>query len=246
MPLPKGADFKQASASNHTGLNVKRHRLTRVKEALQQLNERLIGNRFLHGASRIGGVRRDLSPEGQQDLNETLARVAREFGDLVNLIMGSETAVERFGKREQKAVRLGRHKYLSIDGNEFLFDIAADPLPHIDATATSAFRKPAEARTVAAEKIHQAIARMRAQAEALYASGEYYCGEAIFLAANELLGRPVVVLEQPGEQRAPGHAHEGVWRRAHGALCWGWRRRAPLHHRRRWARDRPGAGACRL
>lgn len=37
----------------------------------------------------------------------------------------------------------------------------------------------------------EAIARMRAQAEALYASGEYYCGEAIFLAANELLGRPV-------------------------------------------------------
>ncbi len=34
----------------------------------------------------------------------------------------------RFGRRDQKAVRLGRHKYLSIDGNEFLFDIVADPL----------------------------------------------------------------------------------------------------------------------
>ncbi len=34
----------------------------------------------------------------------------------------------RFGRRNQKAVRLGRHKYLSIDGNEFLFDIVADPL----------------------------------------------------------------------------------------------------------------------
>ena len=34
----------------------------------------------------------------------------------------------RFGMREQKAVRLGRYKYLSIGGNEFLFDIVADPL----------------------------------------------------------------------------------------------------------------------
>jgi len=33
----------------------------------------------------------------------------------------------RFGLREQKAARLGRYKYLSIDGNEFLFDIIADP-----------------------------------------------------------------------------------------------------------------------
>src|SRR5690606_500003 len=34
----------------------------------------------------------------------------------------------RFGRRDQKAARLGRHKYLSVDGNEFLFDIAVDPL----------------------------------------------------------------------------------------------------------------------
>jgi hypothetical protein len=34
----------------------------------------------------------------------------------------------RFGMRDQRAVRLGRHKFLSIGGNEFLFDIIADPL----------------------------------------------------------------------------------------------------------------------
>lgn len=33
----------------------------------------------------------------------------------------------RFGRRNQKAVRLGQYKYLSIDGNEFLFDIVSDP-----------------------------------------------------------------------------------------------------------------------
>lgn len=33
----------------------------------------------------------------------------------------------RYGLRSQKALRFGRYKYLSIDGNEFLFDIIADP-----------------------------------------------------------------------------------------------------------------------
>jgi Ni,Fe-hydrogenase III large subunit/Ni,Fe-hydrogenase III component G len=67
----------------------------RLKEDLQQLNERLVGNRFLHGACRLGGVRRDLSPEGTKDLDDTLTSVAREFGDFLELLMGSDTAVER-------------------------------------------------------------------------------------------------------------------------------------------------------
>lgn len=33
----------------------------------------------------------------------------------------------RYGRRSQKALRLGRYKYLSIDDNEFLFDIVEDP-----------------------------------------------------------------------------------------------------------------------
>jgi arylsulfatase A-like enzyme len=34
----------------------------------------------------------------------------------------------RFKNKDQKAVRRGNHKYLSINGNEFLFDVARDPL----------------------------------------------------------------------------------------------------------------------
>jgi len=34
----------------------------------------------------------------------------------------------RFGQNDQKAMRFGRYKYLSIGGNEFLFDVVADPL----------------------------------------------------------------------------------------------------------------------
>jgi Ni,Fe-hydrogenase III large subunit/Ni,Fe-hydrogenase III component G len=67
----------------------------RLKDDLQRLNERLVGNRFLHGACQLGGVRRDLAPEGAKDLDQILARVAREFGDFVALIVGSDTTMER-------------------------------------------------------------------------------------------------------------------------------------------------------
>jgi Ni,Fe-hydrogenase III large subunit/Ni,Fe-hydrogenase III component G len=68
----------------------------RLKEDLQRLNERLVGNRFLHGACRLGGVRHELTGEGGIDLDETLRRLAKEFGDFVAVVMGSETTVERF------------------------------------------------------------------------------------------------------------------------------------------------------
>jgi Ni,Fe-hydrogenase III large subunit/Ni,Fe-hydrogenase III component G len=67
----------------------------RLKEELQRLNERLVGNRFLHGACRLGGVRRDLEDEGVEDLGGTLKRVAADFREFIGVLMGSETAVER-------------------------------------------------------------------------------------------------------------------------------------------------------
>lgn len=67
----------------------------RLKEDVQRLNERLIGNRFLHGVVRLGGVRRDLDAEDVADLEKTLDGVARDFKDFIELIMGSETLVER-------------------------------------------------------------------------------------------------------------------------------------------------------
>jgi len=67
----------------------------RLKEDIQRLNERLIGNRFLHGVVRLGGVRRDLHAEDAIDVEQTLDGVARDFKDFIELIMGSETLVER-------------------------------------------------------------------------------------------------------------------------------------------------------
>jgi len=47
--------------------------------------------------------------------------------------LGGGTLVQRslfwrFAYREQKAARRGRHKFLEISGNQFLFDVEADPL----------------------------------------------------------------------------------------------------------------------
>lgn len=41
--------------------------------------------------------------------------------------MPERTLFWRFWNKDQKAARRGRYKYLSINGNEFLFDIIADP-----------------------------------------------------------------------------------------------------------------------
>jgi Ni,Fe-hydrogenase III large subunit/Ni,Fe-hydrogenase III component G len=70
-----------------------------LKEELQRLNERLTGNRFLRGVCRLGGVRpgglRALTAEGARDLSDTLREVALRFGEFINMLMASETAVER-------------------------------------------------------------------------------------------------------------------------------------------------------
>ncbi|NIQ94625.1 MAG: twin-arginine translocation pathway signal protein, partial [Desulfuromonadales bacterium] len=44
----------------------------------------------------------------------------------------------RFWAKDQKAARRGNYKYLSIGGNEYLFDVVADPLER----ANLKFREP--------------------------------------------------------------------------------------------------------
>jgi arylsulfatase A-like enzyme len=52
--------------------------------------------------------------------------------DLLPALGGAATAERtlfwRYGHKAQRAVRRGRHKYLKINENEFLFDIVADPM----------------------------------------------------------------------------------------------------------------------
>ncbi|MFN8591034.1 MAG: NADH-quinone oxidoreductase subunit C [Thermomicrobiales bacterium] len=67
----------------------------KLKDDLQRLNEQFVGNRFLHGACTIGGVRHDLSPQSARALESALSGTAAQFGDLLSLMMGSEIVVER-------------------------------------------------------------------------------------------------------------------------------------------------------
>ena len=67
----------------------------RIKDELQRLNERVSGNRFLRGTSTIGGVRRDLDAGVARDIEGTIVRVAKEFGDFISLVLGSDTVLER-------------------------------------------------------------------------------------------------------------------------------------------------------
>ncbi|MGX7895783.1 sulfatase-like hydrolase/transferase [Tsuneonella sp. HG222] len=46
---------------------------------------------------------------------------------LAGAALPERTLFWRFWNKDQKAVRRGRYKYLSINGNEYLFDIVADP-----------------------------------------------------------------------------------------------------------------------
>jgi Ni,Fe-hydrogenase III large subunit len=66
-----------------------------LKEEMQRLNERLVGNRFLHGVNRLGGVRFELRAEQIRDAETTIIDVARHFQRFIELVLGSEMVVER-------------------------------------------------------------------------------------------------------------------------------------------------------
>ncbi len=78
-----------------TGFAVGASQGARLKDDLQRLNERLVGNRFLRGVVALGGVRRDLDIVSVEDARSTLARVEAEFGRFVELTSGSESYQER-------------------------------------------------------------------------------------------------------------------------------------------------------
>lgn len=67
----------------------------RLKEEVQRLNERLAGNRFLHGVNRLGGVRHDLTKAAAKDIEATLTALSLQFQSFIELLLGSDTMVER-------------------------------------------------------------------------------------------------------------------------------------------------------
>ena len=67
----------------------------RLKDALQRLNERLSGSRFLRGVCRLGGVRRDLDADARRDLLSTLDALEPDFQRFVTLFETTDPFQER-------------------------------------------------------------------------------------------------------------------------------------------------------
>ena len=80
-----------AGASYHYGTSAG----LRIKETLQQLNERVAGHRFLRGFVVPGGVRQDLSPQLARDVEQTVHGAARELRDLVERIENNSSVIDR-------------------------------------------------------------------------------------------------------------------------------------------------------
>ncbi|OGV68058.1 MAG: hypothetical protein A3K19_27020 [Lentisphaerae bacterium RIFOXYB12_FULL_65_16] len=96
-----------AGASYHYGTSAG----ARMKEALQQLNERLTGNRFLRGLVTPGGVRLDLTSELVQSIEGVLAATAEGLENLMNRIENAPSVLDRLDTTgilaRQDAINLG-------------------------------------------------------------------------------------------------------------------------------------------
>jgi Ni,Fe-hydrogenase III large subunit/Ni,Fe-hydrogenase III component G len=80
-----------AGASYHYGTSAG----LRMKEALQQVNERLSGNRFLRGLVAPGGASLDLDAALARDIEAVLAATAEALDSLVDRIENNPTVTDR-------------------------------------------------------------------------------------------------------------------------------------------------------
>src|SRR5690606_35036974 len=82
-----------------------------LRELIQQLNERLTGNRYLRGVARLGGVRRDISDEAARDIEETIGVLSPRLQEFIELVIGSATTMDRMRRtgilRREAAEPLG-------------------------------------------------------------------------------------------------------------------------------------------
>lgn len=72
------------------------NRGARLKEQLMQLNDIVIGHRFLRGSIALGGAAADVSAEKRGWIKATLGRVEAELEAIVDQILSHDTVVNRF------------------------------------------------------------------------------------------------------------------------------------------------------
>jgi Ni,Fe-hydrogenase III large subunit/Ni,Fe-hydrogenase III component G len=96
-----------AGASYHYGTSAG----SRMKEALQQMNERLAGNRFLRGLLKPGGVHFDLTDELVRSIEQVIASTEEALNHLTERIENNPTVLDRLDETgilsRQAAVDLG-------------------------------------------------------------------------------------------------------------------------------------------
>lgn len=78
-----------------TAFNVGAQHAYVLRERMMQLNERVSGSRLLRSVNRVGGIRRDVSADSALAIRETLVRVKLDFDDLVKLITGTASLLDR-------------------------------------------------------------------------------------------------------------------------------------------------------
>jgi Ni,Fe-hydrogenase III large subunit/Ni,Fe-hydrogenase III component G len=66
-----------------------------LREGLMRLQDQVFGTRLLRGCVALGGVRRDLSPEGRDALHRHLRRFEKEFDELITLLIDAGTFTDR-------------------------------------------------------------------------------------------------------------------------------------------------------
>ncbi|UOF89651.1 NADH-quinone oxidoreductase subunit C [Fodinisporobacter ferrooxydans] len=80
----------------------------RLKETLMQLNDRVTGHRYLRGMIDLGGVRKDLTIQNQEDILQVLQDVQKNLQEIVDVILANDIVIDRFantGRLEQEIAK---------------------------------------------------------------------------------------------------------------------------------------------
>lgn len=70
----------------------------RLKEELQQLNEKMTGHRYLRGIVSLGGMRIDLTRADCEEIEQKLQWIKKDFTEVVSLLLNHDIAINRMTK----------------------------------------------------------------------------------------------------------------------------------------------------
>jgi Ni,Fe-hydrogenase III large subunit len=78
-----------------TGFNFGGAQGSRLREIIMRLNDKLTGSRFLRGVNIIGGVTKDISAKGKNELAASLRDIVKDFSEVMAVVEISDTLMNR-------------------------------------------------------------------------------------------------------------------------------------------------------